>query len=229
MKDEETKQIEAWFRVQKKKLIKGELLPYQKRKLLEVMPELAFFCQENLVASVVPFSLEKQELMRLAILGKKKPSSSPRLSDYLEKGNELFDAEFRQRILNLNPLWIIGEGACLEEIKYELTKSARNGEQRPDARHELYGMIFNILVNNTSEYFDSFFKRKILALNPSWFEEKLPPNEKEELLSFAKEGYKPNHNTKNYRVLYYLTNKEDHRYDQDFDLKIRRLAPHWFP
>jgi hypothetical protein len=122
-----------------------------------------------------------------------------------------------------------------EDKKEELITMAKNKEPRPNKYTHPLGTSLMTYTNykaflrrgNRSGY-DAEFDRQIRILAPSWFVETAREN-KEKLLALASSGSpRPIGKHKLANGLKRYTNENQNSYDQEFDLKIRNIAPSWF-
>lgn len=114
--------------------------------------------------------------------------------------------------------------------KQQLLTMAKNGENRPTESHPLGPF----LIRNTSyrKGYDIAFNEKIRMLRPDWFlgASNRTTNNKKQLTEMAKNGEdKPLRGKSDLGgVLRMYTIKNSGCYDANFDVEIRRIAPHWF-
>jgi hypothetical protein len=105
---------------------------------------------------------KKQELIRLAKSGAKRPSRKTNLGQclchYTHKGNS-YDKDFDKLIRSLRPDWF----NKIYFKKQELIKLAKSGAKKPDRNSKIGDRLRSYLRN------DKEFAKLIRSLRPDWF------------------------------------------------------------
>jgi hypothetical protein len=182
----------------------------------------------------------KAELIRMAEMGKKRPSTSSGNRTEKQLGRCLCryassDSEFKATVASIRPDWFVDTAA---ENKAELIMMAKAGKGRPtqsfvkDGRR--LGIVLTTYVSENNGNYDQEFDMQIRALRPDWFVDTATKT-KVQLLAIAKAGKKkPAWSSSSIterrfadRLGDYL-NKNSTGYDPVFSKQIRSLRPDWF-
>jgi hypothetical protein len=114
----------------------------------------------------------KQDIIKLAKLGKSRPPKTTRLGAYLSncinKNNYSYDAEFTKEIKKLRPDWFKARDDIVNEKKEKLIELAKSGMSRPKYRDSL-GRVLSNYTNKKHQSYDEEFTNKIKKLRPDWF------------------------------------------------------------
>lgn len=198
-------------------------------EILKGLPEL-----KALLPSI---ERKKKLLLEMAARGEPKPPSTTNLGQvfrkYTQTSSKMYDHKFTERIRELRPDWL----ATLEEsinskkrILIDMAAKAKGGPK--PSRKTSMGKFLYICTLKSSIYFDPELTNEIKKLAPNWLTPSRPERMsqiKQLLLVMASKGEpKPPRRSPLYQSLHRFTLKSCSSYDPVFDMKIRKLAPHWF-
>lgn len=113
--------------------------------------------------------------------------------------------------------------------KSKLIEMAKKGEPRPSQKKHDLGTVFSTYTCKCANSYDPVFDKQIRKIAPHWFINSADVK-KQELIKMAQNG-EPRPSQKKHALGIFLSGylqKGTKSYDQVFDKKIRRLAPHWF-
>lgn len=122
---------------------------------------------------VVIASHKKKILIQMAKNGKNRPNQKTKIgqafSSYVSKSNGAYDADFKQKIKNINPNWFIPIHVQNGNKKKEaLIQMAKDGEKKPSISTSL-GLAFRSYTINSSHCRDAVFTDTIKSIRPDWF------------------------------------------------------------
>lgn len=181
------------------------------------------------------FNLSKLELIEMAKSGKDKPGCRSTLGDrfirFVSKSSKAYDANFRKKIEEIRPEWLITVFDKAAENKKTLMQMAKNGENKP-SHNSKFGIYLRRYTNKNSDCYDENFHKKIQKISPNWLLRKRVVNcffKKQEIILFAKMGYKRSELSASHEsTLMGSVCKSHTSYDENFAKLIKNLSPSWF-
>lgn len=172
----------------------------------------------------------KKILLKMAMKGEKRPYCKYKiglaLCSYTNKNNGSYDEEFDKKIRDLVPEWFVSTSNLK---KKRLLEMARRGDNRPIEEKDELGITLGTYIRKSSGCYDAEFDQEIRLLAPQWFVS-ASDNNKKKLIEMAKNN-EPRPKVKKHplgNTLIKYTSKKYEYYDEEFDIEIRKLAPHWF-
>jgi superfamily II DNA or RNA helicase len=187
---------------------------------------------DDVETALVPRILSDVELNKQALLGMdERPSRTTKLGRALNSytnRNSSYDEEFDTKIRALKPHWFIDVAQQKQEVT-DRKKQLLAMDERPSRTTKLGRALGDYTRRNGSSY-DEEFDTKIRALKPHWFIDVETRTQdiaerKQQLLEMEE---RPSKKTRLGQALAGYTTRSNTSYDEEFDVKIRALRPHWF-
>lgn len=149
-------------------------------------------------------------------------------SSYISEKNQCYDVEFEKEIKKINPKWLLNYKKYKKEKLLELIRN--DNFKKPNG--SLYSLLHS-LIDKNNKFYDCNFEKEAKKLKPLWFTNKSKEilQKKEQLLEMAKKGEprpQQGKHTLGYCLTGYTNRKNKGTYDEEFDKKIKELAPFWF-
>ena len=170
----------------------------------------------------------KQKLISMAKKKKAKPHWKTKegraLGHYTCKYSYSYCLKFKKTIKKIAPFWFASSS---DQMKQKLVQMAKNKEARPSQKTKEGSSLSSYTKKSSSCYCENF-NSKIRKLAPFWFVSK-SYHMKQKLIQMAKnKEARPSQKTKEGKALCGYIYKYSNCYCEDFNSKIRKLAPFWF-
>ena len=204
-------------------------------ELRQVAPEWILSLAEN---TDKRHSLVKGELLELAHR-QQPPRQGTSLRRFLHKftlaTSDLYDEKFTRALSISAPQWLNRKHSRSSEKKHRLLKLARSGVERSVLTKNQSVFLLH-RMSSSSHVFDEQFARQMIEAAPDWFNkhplrrDAFHEERKRDWLRRAKEQpAEPPLVSGSLNVTLACYLRSTHlRYDKQFSLKIRKLAPLWF-